>query len=62
MIIDENLKGIEPQEIVRKILLGPAVNSAIAHDAAIQKLKDLGFSNPEAIVIDTRIPLRTEPA
>ena len=61
-IPDENLKGIEPHEIVRKILLGPAVNSAVAHDAAIQKLRDLGFSNPEAIVIDTRIPLRTEPA
>lgn len=58
-IPEENLVGIEPKEIVEQLLLGPSLDSAIMKDAAIEKLSVLGFANPDQIVIETHIPLRT---
>lgn len=56
---EENLNGIEPSQIIRRILLGPSLDSAIAREAIIEKLRELNFQNPESIVRETYIPLRT---
>lgn len=56
---EENLIGIEPKEIMEQLLLGPSLDSAVARDAAVEKLQELGFADPDQIVRETRIPLRT---
>lgn len=56
---EENLFGIQPTEIVEQLLLGPSLDSAVVRDAAVEKLRELGFTNPDQIVRETRIPLRS---
>lgn len=56
---EENLTGVEPTEIVDQLLIGPSLDSTIVRDAAVEKLRELGFENADRMVTETHIPLRT---
>lgn len=51
--------GLNPNSLIKKVIIGPTNHAAIVTSAVIAMLRDAGFENPERRVEYSNIPLRT---
>ncbi|MFC7049014.1 DUF2971 domain-containing protein [Emcibacter nanhaiensis] len=56
---EENLVGLELDQFLDRIIIGPNEHPYVAWEAFVEVLRDAGVSNPEQRVIVSDIPLRT---
>lgn len=55
---DKGLTGLEPNQLIDRVLIGPCEHSAVIQQALLQTLNDAGIKDPGSKIFNTGIPLR----
>jgi Protein of unknown function (DUF2971) len=58
-IPEDNLVGLDPKNLIDRIIIGPTQYPVVQYDYFVKLLADAGVSNPHEKVILSQIPLRT---
>jgi hypothetical protein len=55
---DQGLKGLEPRELINRVIIGPSQYPSALHQAFVELLAQAGVSDPESKVCVSNTPLR----